>query len=163
MTAREARRLLAAKELQVEYSSESRPLYFHGESMRPFLQEGDEVIVAPVSWGEIRPGDIVTYRYDDKFPTRRVVKKTSRYLNLWCENWPRRRFRAAREEVLGRGVARRRDGRWLRCTDPAWRSASRRALIAYRRERLRELSEYYVGRLANRLRRAAQTIGLARG
>jgi hypothetical protein len=153
---------LAAKEMQLELSSVSRPLHFHGESMRPFLKEGDEVIVDRIAWADIRAGDVVTYRLEDKFPTRRVVRKTPDYLDLWCENWPTRRFRAAREDVLGRGVARRRDGRWLRHTDPAWTTATRKALKAYRRERLRELSVYYSGRLAERLRRAANTIGFAR-
>src|ERR1700730_13830847 len=89
---------LIAKELQLEVSSRQRTLYFHGESMRPFLVEGDEVVVEPVDWGSIRPGDVITYRHSDLFPTRRVMRRTEEGLLLWCDNWPERTFRANRED-----------------------------------------------------------------
>ena len=63
-----------AKELQLESSSRLNLVYFHGETMFHFLQEGDELIVQPVDWNDIVPGDIVTYREELKFPTRRVIK-----------------------------------------------------------------------------------------
>ena len=63
------RALLLAKELQLLNSTESRTLYFHGQSMFPFLREGDELIVQRTDWNEIRVGDVVTYRLADKFPT----------------------------------------------------------------------------------------------
>ena len=125
------RALSVAKELQLELSSQARALYFHGESMRPFLVEGDEVVVEPVAWGEIRIGDVITYRYLDRFPTRRVVRRARSGLHLWCESWPERQFWAARENVLGRAVARRRGEKWIDEDDPEWRRARRAALIAY--------------------------------
>jgi hypothetical protein len=122
---------LIAKELQVATSSPQRTLYFHGQSMRPFLVEGDEVIVEPVRWGQIRLGDIITYRYLDRFPTRRVVRKSGSTLTLWCDNWPWQTFSAAREDVLGRAVARRRDAVWLRCNQLEWKRARWRGLFKY--------------------------------
>jgi hypothetical protein len=122
---------LIAKELQLSFSSESRALYFHGTSMYPFLVEGDEVIVVPVSWRDIHVGDVVTYRFADKFPTRRVVRKTARDVRLWCDNWPQQRFAASRADVLGRAVARKRDGRWITPRHPEWRAARRAALVSY--------------------------------
>ena len=74
---------LIARELQLELSSE---FYFHGESMRPFLVEGDAVVLTPVEWDEIRIGDVITYRAEEKFPTRRVVRRSRNGLFLWCEN-----------------------------------------------------------------------------
>lgn len=124
---------LIAKELQVAVSSPNQTLYFHGESMRPLLVEGDEVVVEPVAWDRIRLGDIITYRYLDRFPTRRVVRKQSDRLDLWCDNWPERSFSTAREAVLGRAVARRRDGVWLSATNREWTRARSRALIRYLR------------------------------
>ena len=126
-----------ALELQVKHSSEERSLYFHGESMHPFLQEGDKVVVRPMKWQDIRLGDIVTYRFEDKFPTRRVVKKTDCHLSLWCENWPARRFQAERNDVLGRAEARQRDGIWLNFRDRSWRLATRRALLKFYVQKLR--------------------------
>jgi hypothetical protein len=122
---------ILAKNLQLLNSSATRTLYFHGKSMLPFLQEGDGLVVQPVNWKDIRIGDIITYRFADKFPTRRVVRKLDETLVLWCENWPMRRFRAPRQDVLGRVAARERNGSWLKPRDAAWRRATRRALVQF--------------------------------
>jgi hypothetical protein len=124
---------LIAKELQVAASAPDRTLYFHGESMRPLLVEGDEVIVQPIAWERIRIGDIVTYRYLDRFPTRRVVRKHADRLDLWCDNRPTRRFSALRQDVLGLATARRRDGSWLCDRDPEWKRARTTALARWYR------------------------------
>jgi signal peptidase I len=140
---------LIAKELQLELSSTQRTLYFHGESMRPFLVEGDEVVVEPVEWDAIRPGDVITYRYLERFPTRRVMRKSAAELQLWCENWPDRSFQAGRDDILGRAVARRRGEEWLHITDLAWKSAR---IKARSRWRLRQLIRVDIPRLPWRVR-----------
>lgn len=122
---------LIAKELQLAISSPHRTLYFHGESMRPLLIEGDEVVVEPVEWDRIRVGDIITYRYLDRFPTRRVIRKSDTGLDLWCDNWPDRAFTASRGDVLGRAIARRRNGVWVTARDGEWARARRTALRRY--------------------------------
>ena len=122
---------LIARELQLGISSPHHTLHFHGESMRPLLIEGDEVVVEPVAWDRIRRGDIITYRYRDRFPTRRVIRKTDTGLELWCDNWPDRSFTAARGDVLGRAIARRRDWVWLTARDGEWARARRSALRRY--------------------------------
>lgn len=122
---------LIARELQVERSSRDHTLYFHGESMRPFLAEGDQVVVRPVAFEAIRPGDVVTYRFKDKFPTRRLMWRTPERLEMWCENWPKRYFETRREDVLGVAVARKRDGQWITHRDPEWRLARWSALLKY--------------------------------
>lgn len=115
---------LVAKELQLKLSSRQHTVFFHGESMRPFLVEGDEVVVEPVEWDSIRLGDVVTYRYLDRFPTRRVMRRMPEGdLLLWCENWPDRTFRVARADILGRAVARRRGESWLATSDRGWKLA----------------------------------------
>ena len=123
---------LIAKELQLTVSAKHRTLYFHGESMRPFLVEGDEVVVEPVDWKRIRIGDVITYRHLDRFPTRRVVWKTDERLQLWCDNWPERSFSTGPEDVLGRAIARRRGTAWLAAGNPAWLLAERRAVLRFR-------------------------------
>jgi hypothetical protein len=115
-------------------SSDRRTLYFHGESMRPLLVEGDEVVVEPVAWERISRGDIITNRYLDRFPTRRVVGKSDDRLDLYCDNWPGRSFTTTRGDVLGRAVARRRDGVWLTAADREWKRARRTAMIRFLRE-----------------------------
>jgi len=142
---------LIAKELQLEVSSKQRTLHFHGESMRPFLVEGDEVVVEPVEWDRIRLGDVVTYRHLDRFPTRRVVRKTDGALLLWCDNWPDRTFKAARADVLGHAVARRRGDAWLAATDLTWKLARLRAMLRWQ---LRHLRRVVLPRTLRRARRA---------
>jgi len=134
-----ARARLVAKELQFAHSADGGPLYFHGASMLPLLQEGDEVVVEPVVWDDIAPGDIVTYRFEDKFPTRRVARKSKDRLVVSCDHWPTARFDLRRDDVLGRAVARRRDGAWLRDTDEEWRRARRVALARSRPSVLRRV------------------------
>jgi hypothetical protein len=128
---------LHALELKVRGSSAERPLYFHGLSMTPLLVEGDEVLVVPVSWAELRIGDIVTYRFEDRFPTRRIVRKTGDRLVLWCDAWPRERFYARRGDVLGRAVGRLRDGEWLRVDDEEWQRLRREAIVKFRADEAR--------------------------
>jgi hypothetical protein len=140
---------LIAKELQLELSSAQRTLYFHGESMRPFLVEGDEVVVEPVEWDAIRPGDVITYRYLERFPTRRVMQKSAEELQLWCENWPDRSFQAKRADILGRAIARRRGNEWLHATDLAWQTAR---IKATSRWRFRQLVRVDIPRLPWRAR-----------
>jgi len=117
-----------AGELLVARSSSASPVAFHGSSMEPLFADGDELVIEPVDWERITRGDIVTYRFEDKFPTRRVIAKRGDRIVLACDNWPALRFQAGREDILGRAVGRRRDGRWLRTADDEWRRAARRAL-----------------------------------
>ena len=146
---------LLAKELQLELSSRGRRLYFHGESMRPFLVEGDEVMVEPIAFDDIRIGDVVTYRFRDRFPTRRVVRKHDRGLDLWCENWPGRRFVCAREDVLGRAVARGRGGVWVERGGHEWEAARRKATRAWRGIAAREYVVAFPGRVVRKLAKVA--------
>ena len=123
--------LRVAKNLQLLHSDASGTLYFHGESMLPFFREGDHLILEAVDWDDIRLGDVIAYRSDDKFPARRVVRKLGGVLHLWCDKWPERRFEAVRSEVLGRVLARERDGRWLTRKQSAWKWFARRALLQF--------------------------------
>ena len=150
----------AARELQLSARASGQTHYFHGESMRPLLIEGDEVVVEPVEWSEIRLGDIVTYRYLDRFPTRRVVGKSGARLELWCDNWPDRFFSTVPADVLGRATARRRGERWLSARSWSWRRARWRALIYH--ARLVHLPALY-WRVRGRVGRVLRALGLRRG
>jgi hypothetical protein len=140
---------LAAQELQLEKSETLGPVFFHGKSMSPFLEDGDELIVVSVEWDEIRIGDIVTYRLDDRFPTYRVLSKKEDKLVLKPDNWTVI-FEVMREDVLGRVVERRRNNSSLNPEDWLWIFAAKRILfenwrrsaiskIRYARRRIREL------------------------
>ena len=125
-----------ARELQLMHSSQSRHALFHGTSMLPFLQDGAAMIVEPVAWNDIAIGDIVTYRYEDRFPARRGMQKHDQRLLLWCEHWPSRYFKVEKEDVLGRVVSRGRDGSWLSCKEAAWIAATRGAWFKFKLQAL---------------------------
>lgn len=121
---------------------------FHGKSMWPFLDEGDDVVVEPVAWEAIRSGDVITCRLDDRFPTYRVVRRRRGKLTLRGDNWPAARFTAWPDDVLGRAVARRRGDQTLSVGDAEWRL---RALIA--------VSRYWWEAVVGRLRTEMHALG----
>jgi hypothetical protein len=107
--------------------------------MRPFMGEGDLVIVEPVSWEAIAVGDVITYRSDDKFPTRRVVEidRDGGTLTLRVDalpEWPD--FLVRREDVIGRAAVRLRHGARLDRHVIRWRWAAYRAVAWHRLARL---------------------------
>jgi hypothetical protein len=153
---------MVASELQLTGAGPRGIIRFHGTSMAPFLRDGDDVVLAPVAWPEIRAGDVVTFRLADRFPTYRVVRRHAARLHLRGDGWPERDFRAWPEDVLGRAIARGREGRWLAREDPRWRLWSWLALARYRadtgRRRLRRALGQGYRSLRDRLRGAAPVI-----
>ncbi len=122
---------VVAQELRLRRSTQMGAVYFHGETMRPFLGEGDLVVVEPLAWEEIRLGDILTYRHEDKFPTRRVVEIDHEVeaVILRGDSIPGRPdFVVSRTDVLGRAQVRIRNGVRLTRDSREWRRATRRAL-----------------------------------
>ena len=103
---------------------------FHGLTMQPHLVEGDEVETEPVAAAEVRPGDVVTYRSEDKFPTRRVmaVDRNARTFVIMGDSIPgHREYVVGFDDVLARVVRRCRVGAWLGVTSPRWRLQTLRA------------------------------------
>lgn len=131
MMDRESARLVSL-ELQLENSGRWGGVCFHGETMRPFLRDGDELVVEPVSWRDVRPGEIVTYRCADRFPTRRIIKHHPRQglFILKGDGMPLRRFfRVRKEDIIGKVVSRKRGSGVLTNRDFGWSAAAWRALI----------------------------------
>lgn len=126
----------AAKELRLQKSSLLGPVYFHGNSMLPFLADGDELISVPVVWGEIKTGDIVTYRLEDKFPTCRVMRKLPDRLILKADAWPEL-IEVEAGDVLGRVTERRRGGKALGAGDITWIMSSGYVVWRFRINKLR--------------------------
>jgi SOS-response transcriptional repressor LexA len=112
-----------AKELQLTHSMQIGAVAFHGDSMLPFLKDGDDLVVEPADWIKIRPGDIVTYRDSDKFPTYRVQKKTGDTLWLKGDNWLDS-FHVHRVDVLGKVVERQRGNSSMSYKSWKWRVCS---------------------------------------
>ena len=139
-----------ARELQL-VANTSTDVMFHGLSMDPLLFEGDIVVVEPVQNGEIKIGDIITYRYLDRFPTRRVVAIQPDRLVLWCDAWPDQIFATVPDDVLGRATTRIRNGHHLRATDREWIVRCDRALRSYRRTRPRREIRRIVGGIRRRV------------
>jgi|WetSurMetagenome_2_1015567.scaffolds.fasta_scaffold06021_7 signal peptidase I len=124
----ETRIKTVAKEMRLRYSRQMGTVTFHGESMLPFLKDGDELIVEPVDWDEIQRGDIVTYRDGEKFPTYRVLKKVDDTLQLKADNWLEP-FHVHRVDVLGKVVEQQRGDSILSCNSLKWRAYARYILL----------------------------------
>ncbi len=119
-------------ELRLDNSARCGEVYFHGDTMLPFLREGDLLVVEPVSWRDVRPGEIVTYRSGDRFPTRRVIRylpRLERFILKADGLALHRVFRVHPEDVLGRVVSRKRGAKMLTNRDLGWRVAAWRALL----------------------------------
>jgi hypothetical protein len=131
---RDERLRIAAMELQLA-DSRDQPAYFHGYLMVPVLREGDEVEVETISWRDVRPGDVVTYRDADKFPTRRVmeIRSDERAFVIRGDGLrPRRQWLIPFDDVVGRVRRRRRNGRWVTTRHWTWRVQRARVLLRYR-------------------------------
>lgn len=105
----------------------------HGNGMSPLLQDGDELVVAPARWEDIRPGDLVTYRLRDLYPTFRVIRTRGEMMQLIGDNWPWSSFRAWREDLIGKVIARRRGGQTLDEDSWRWRAQTLRMLMRHRK------------------------------
>jgi hypothetical protein len=121
-------------ELQLE-RSHVEPAYFHGYLMLPLLREGDEVVVEPVAPNDLRVGDVVTYRDADKFPTRRImaILEHGQSLVIMGDSVrPRRTWLVPADDVLGRVIRRRRDGRWMTTRNWRWQWQRHKVVLRYR-------------------------------
>src|SRR5262249_23064551 len=119
-------------EIVLESAGEIGRIEFHGDSMLPLLRDGDMLVVESVAWGQIDPGDIVIYRFDDRYPALRVMEKLEDKLFLKADNWPAPIFEVWRDDVLGRVVGLRRNGVETSCTARGWRRVARTAVLEYR-------------------------------
>ncbi|HEX2466269.1 MAG TPA: nucleotidyltransferase family protein, partial [Thermoanaerobaculia bacterium] len=131
-----ARRI--ARELALVQSQKIGPHVFHGATMLPFLVDGDEVSIEPVTFDQIRPGDVVTYRDQQYFPTRRVIRidRRSRSLILKGDAIPHLTFFVLEEDVLGRATSIVRGERRSSASDAEWRETAE-AIVARERRRAR--------------------------
>lgn len=128
----EDRAAAVARELHLESSAALGAVEFHGDSMLPLLRDGDALRVEPAPWESLRPGDVVVYRFDDRYPALRIAEKLDDKLFLTADNWSSPIFEAWRDDVLGRVTGFRRDGHDVSSDAGAWRRAATRARLKYR-------------------------------
>lgn len=121
-----------ANELHLASAVALGAVEFHGESMRPLLRDGDALRVEPASWESLSPGDVIVYRFDDRYPALRIAEKLDDKLFLTADNWLSPVFEAWRDDVLGRVTGFRRDGREVASDAAVWRRAAMRARLKYR-------------------------------
>lgn len=141
---------LQAQELQLQASARLEPVLFHGKSMLPFIEDGDELTIETVAWESIQPGDIITYRLADRFPTCRVASKQGDHLVLIADNWRGASYEAWREDVLGRVSALKRGNQTLRRTDAEWVRYAQGILLRRRARRTAARVRTQVARVRNK-------------
>jgi len=128
-----ARRI--AREMALVLSRKVGPHVFHGATMLPFLVDGDEVEIEPVTFDDVRAGDVITYRDQQYFPTRRVIRidGRSRSLILKGDAIPHLTFFVLEEDILGRATSIRRGDRSFGAGDAEWRRVAETILAREQR------------------------------
>jgi len=135
-----------AKQIQLEQSAVLGPVEYHSHMMHPFIQDRDLLVAEPITFEQVRVGDIVTYREKEKFPTWRVIRKESDRLILRPDNyWVL--YVAAPHEVLSKVVERRRGGQRLRAEQWQWKAYARWVLL---RHKLGSVKDWYKRRKSGR-------------
>jgi signal peptidase I len=101
-------------------------LYFHGTSMLPFLQEGDELFLELITLKDLFPGDIVVFREQDKFPVRRVllVNAATHSVLVTSDHWNDFQY-VHTGRIMGRVTARQREESVLQSSHPSWKWTAR--------------------------------------
>ena len=98
----------------------------NGNSMRPLLRNGrDVVVIAPVATDTVAVGDVVLFRYHGKHILHRIIKRSGEKLLLAGDGNYCRFETATTHEVIGRLVrVRRPSGKVIDCTSRAWQRRS---------------------------------------
>lgn len=73
-----------------------------GNSMLPFLLEGDVVYWKKITFSRIQPQDIITFYRDNQLITHRVIYKASNYLIARGDNRLKSDGRVYKRQILGR-------------------------------------------------------------
>jgi len=110
---------------------------YHSHMMHPFIRDQDLLVIEPATFEQVRPGDIVSYRDKEKFPTWRVLRKESDRLILRPDNYWEL-YVALSNDVLGRVVERRRDGQRLTSAQWQWKAYARWVLLRHKLGRVRD-------------------------
>jgi hypothetical protein len=97
-------------------------LVARGNSMRPFLRDGDEIRIVPPSPGLPRPGEIVLVRTDCGASLHRVIRVNERTATIRTkgDGLSEADQPVARTAVIGLAEAVRRHGQWVSLTT-SWR------------------------------------------
>lgn len=121
-------------------------IVLRGTSMRPTLDEGDKVTLAPLD-GDPSVGDVVLFRYGGRHVLHRIIAIDGDRCTMQGDN-SYGTEQALRADIVARLVAaHNRDGRRLVVGDPRWERRSRHAL---RRKRLRNTGIRLFGRHGRR-------------
>lgn len=151
---------LLARECQIEPSAGTDAV-FHGRGMEPFLRDGDRLSLDPVEWSDVRTGDVVACRLDDRMPTLRVIHKRGPRLDLRADAHPDVSFSAWQDDLVGRVSTRRRAGRTLRRRDARWMTQTGRVLAQYGLAALRRRTRRVTTRAARSIARRLKPSELA--
>lgn len=104
---------MSAEALALELLERGETIHFtaRGQSMKPFVRDGDQVRVDPNE--RPRVGDLVLLRQGDFGVVHRVVARLGARLLIKGDNLPRADGWFARTDLLGVVTAIQREGRWV--------------------------------------------------
>jgi signal peptidase I len=91
-------------------------LQVSGDSMKPILEEGDQIRIEPIKPHQARRGDILTYQYETKLVTHLLCyslglgHRKLMFFRGWANNFFD--YPVKQNQVVGKAVAIKRDGKW---------------------------------------------------
>jgi hypothetical protein len=106
--------------------------YFHGRSMLPLFREGDRLLVRSLNWNALRVGDVIIFRQDLKYPTRRVVRLYNGAALVVGDNWITQRQLIQSDQIVSVVYGRSRDGHALSSEQVRWRIYKTVCLMRFR-------------------------------
>lgn len=100
-----------------------------GFSMRPFLKEGEKLVIKKTAAKDLRIGDIILYRLDNRLVCHRLIKKTKGYsIYTRGDNCDKSDGPISQDAVLGAAIAVMKNNHLISLT--GWRRFFLNPLIA---------------------------------
>jgi hypothetical protein len=127
--------------------------YFHGNSMLPVFREADYLMLKQIGWENLRVGNVVVFRDELRYPTRRIVKKYSDAVLVVGDNWIDQKQLINSERILGVVYSRRREKRTITSNDIEWKFHMYICLMRFRLLSLPGLTAHLARKITKSIRR----------
>ncbi len=121
-----------------------------GNSMRPMLRDGRDMIMVEVPKTELRKYDIILYRVEERYVLHRIIAvKEHEYITRGDNTYLKEHI--PKENVLGVLVAYNKNGKRHECTDVSHKLYSRFRAFTYPARRLGLFLKQLPGRLSRKI------------
>ncbi|GAB4580756.1 MAG: hypothetical protein Fur0022_34980 [Anaerolineales bacterium] len=96
-----------------------------GSSMAPLLQDGEAIILQPIAWKALQPGDIIAFRHIHDTITHRIISINPQGITTLGDNLRKPDPFLSPDALLGRVIALEKNGHIKSLSTGAWPSFHR--------------------------------------